>query len=356
MNTRLDNILRRREEITIMLADPDITSDNQRYTRLSREFSEIEPVAEEATRYLELEQQLQDNRDMAADPDCDAELRELAESEIVELKQSLAASESCLNLLLLPKDPNDGRDVILEIRAGTGGDEAALFAADLFRMYCRYAETQGFRVEILSASDTGIGGYKEVIAQISGQGVFSRFKFESGVHRVQRVPETESGGRIHTSACTVAVLPVAEEVDVNIRTEDLRIDVYRASGAGGQHVNKTESAVRLTHLSSGIVVTCQDQASQHKNKAQAMKVLQARLFDKEQSEADAERAEARKGMVGSGDRSERIRTYNFPQGRITDHRINLTLYKLEQIINGDMGELIDALLTHHQAELLAAQP
>jgi len=355
MNTRLDNILRRREEITVMLADPDVTSDNQRYTRLSREFSEIEPVAEEATRYLELKQQLQDNRDMAADPDCDAELRELAEAEIAELKQALAASESRLNLLLLPKDPNDGRDVILEIRAGTGGDEAALFAADLFRMYCRYAETQGFKVEILSASDTGIGGYKEVIAQISGQGVFSRFKFESGVHRVQRVPETESGGRIHTSACTVAVLPVAEEVDVNIRSEDLRIDVYRASGAGGQHVNKTESAVRLTHLPSGIVVTCQDQASQHKNKAQAMKVLQARLFDKEQSEADAERAEARKGMVGSGDRSERIRTYNFPQGRITDHRINLTLYKLDQIINGDMGELIDALLTHHQAELLAAQ-
>ncbi len=355
MNTRLDNILRRREEITVMLADPDVTSDNQRYTRLSREFSEIEPVAEEATRYLELKQQLQDNRDMAADPDCDAELRELAEAEIAELKQALAASESRLNLLLLPKDPNDGRDVILEIRAGTGGDEAALFAADLFRMYCRYAETQGFKVEILSASDTGIGGYKEVIAQISGQGVFSRFKFESGVHRVQRVPETESGGRIHTSACTVAVLPVAEEVDVNIRSEDLRIDVYRASGAGGQHVNKTESAVRLTHLPSGIVVTCQDQASQHKNKAQAMKVLQARLFNKEQSEADAERAEARKGMVGSGDRSERIRTYNFPQGRITDHRINLTLYKLDQIINGDMGELIDALLTHHQAELLAAQ-
>jgi len=354
MNTRLDNILRRREEITISLADPDIISDNQRYTKLSREFSEIEPVAEEATRYLELDHRVQDNRDLVADPDCDTELRQLVEAEIVELKQALLASESRLNLLLLPKDPNDARDIILEIRAGTGGDEAALFAADLFRMYCRYAETQGFKVEILSANDTGIGGYKEVIAQITGQGVFSRFKFESGVHRVQRVPETESGGRIHTSACTVAILPVAEAVDVNVRTEDLRIDVYRASGAGGQHVNKTESAVRLTHLPSGIVVTCQDQASQHKNKAQAMKVLQARLFDQEQSSADAERAETRKGMVGSGDRSERIRTYNFPQGRITDHRINLTLYKLEQIINGDMGALIDALLTHHQAELLAA--
>jgi len=354
MNTRLDNILHRREDLAIMLSDPDIASDNQRFTKLSREFSEIEPVAEEATHYLDLQQQLQDNQDMAADPDCDAELRDLAESDIRELKQRMAESDARLSTLLLPKDPNDARDVIVEIRAGTGGDEAALFAADLFRMYCRYAETQGFKVEILSANGTGIGGYKEVIAQITGQGVFSRFKFESGVHRVQRVPETESGGRIHTSACTVAILPVAEEVDVYIRTEDLRIDVYRASGAGGQHVNKTESAVRLTHLPSGLVVTCQDQASQHKNKAQAMKVLQARLFDQEQSSVDAERAEARKGMVGSGDRSERIRTYNFPQGRITDHRINLTLYKLEQIINGDMGELIDALLTHHQAELLAA--
>jgi peptide chain release factor 1 len=221
-------------------------------------------------------------------------------------------------------------------------------------MYSRYAETQGFKVSVLSANDTGIGGYKEIIAQITGKGVFSRFKFESGTHRVQRVPETESGGRIHTSACTVAILPEAEEVDVQIRSDDIRIDVYRASGAGGQHVNKTESAVRITHAPSGIVVTCQDQASQHKNKAQAMKVLQARLFDKEQSEADAERADTRKGMVGSGDRSQRIRTYNFPQGRITDHRINLTLYKLEQIMNGEMNELIDALLTHRQAELLAA--
>jgi len=354
MNARLDNILHRREDLAIMLSDPEIASDNQRFTKLSREFSEIEPVAEEAAHYLNLQQQLQDNQDLATDPDCDAELRDLAESDIRELKQRMLESDARLSTLLLPKDPNDARDVIVEIRAGTGGDEAALFAADLFRMYCRYAETQGFKVEILSGSNTGIGGYKEVIAQITGKGVFSRFKFESGVHRVQRVPETESGGRIHTSACTVAILPVAEEVDVHIRTEDLRIDVYRASGAGGQHVNKTESAVRLTHLPSGLVVTCQDQASQHKNKAQAMKVLQARLFDQEQSSVDAERAETRKGMVGSGDRSERIRTYNFPQGRITDHRINLTLYKLEQIINGDMGELIDALLTHHQAELLAA--
>jgi len=263
-------------------------------------------------------------------------------------------SKARLDNLLLPKDPNDDRNVILEVRAGTGGDEAALFAADLFRMYTRFAERKGFKVHILTSSAIGIGGYKEIVAQITGKSVFSVFKFESGTHRVQRVPETESGGRIHTSACTVAILPEAEEVEINIRTEDLRIDVYRASGAGGQHVNKTESAVRLTHLSSGLVVTCQDQASQHKNKAQAMKVLQARLLDKEQSEKDAVRAETRKDMVGSGDRSQRIRTYNYPQGRMTDHRINLTLYKLEQITNGEMDELIQSLLTHHQAEMLAA--
>lgn len=355
MNSRLDDILHRRNELSILLSDPDVTSDPQHYRELTREFSEIETVAGQAETHLHLLEQLAENRKLLAEPDCDPDLRQLAEAEIRELKESIEASDAELNRLLLPKDPNDDRNIILEIRAGTGGEEAALFAADLFRMYSRYAETHGFKVSILSATDTGIGGYKEIIAQVTGNGVFSRFKFESGTHRVQRVPETESGGRIHTSACTVAVLPEAEEVDVNIRSEDLRIDVYRASGAGGQHVNRTESAVRITHLPSGIVVTCQDQSSQHKNKAQAMKVLQARLFDKEQSEADAERASTRKNMVGSGDRSERIRTYNFPQGRLTDHRINLTLYKLEQILNGDMDELIDALLTTHQAELLAAQ-
>ncbi len=355
MNSRLDNILQRKQELTILLSDPDVTSDQSRYTEISREFSNIEPVAEEAERFLSLQQHLRENQELQQDPDCDKDLRELAEVEIRELKQALEESDQRLTLLLLPRDPNDDRNIILEIRAGTGGDEAALFAADLFRMYSRYAEQLGYKVDILSASDTGIGGYKELIAQITGQGAFSRFKFESGTHRVQRVPETESGGRIHTSACTVAILPEADDVEVNIRPDDIRIDVYRASGAGGQHVNKTESAVRITHLATGIVVTCQDQASQHKNKAQAMKVLQARLLDKEQSEASAERAEARKDMIGSGDRSERIRTYNFPQGRITDHRINLTLYKLEQILNGDMNELIDALLTHHRAELLAAQ-
>jgi len=355
MNTRLDNILHRREEIAILLSDPDVTSNNQQFTKLSREFAEIEPVAEEAGHYLKLSAQLADNQEMINDPECDSELKELAQTEIQDLKTAIQESDEKLSLLLLPKDPNDTRDIIIEIRAGTGGDEAALFAANLFRMYCRYAETLGFKVEILTSNGTGIGGYKEVVAQITGQGVFSKFKFESGVHRVQRVPETESGGRIHTSACTVAILPVAEEVDITIRPDDIRIDVYRASGAGGQHVNKTESAVRITHAPSGIVVTCQDQASQHKNKAQAMKVLQARLFDKEQSELNSERAEARKDMVGSGDRSERIRTYNYPQGRVTDHRINLTLYKLDQIMGGEMNELIDAIITHHQAELLAAQ-
>jgi len=355
MNSRLDNILQRKQELTILLSDPEVTSDASRYTKISKEFSDLEPVAEAAEHYLSIQSQINENQELLQDPDCDKEFREMAEAEIRELRQQLEESDEKLTLLLLPKDPNDDRNVILEIRAGTGGDEAALFAADLFRMYTRYAEQLGYKVDILSANDIGIGGYKELIAQITGQGAFSRFKFESGTHRVQRVPETESGGRIHTSACTVAILPEADDVDVNIRPDDIRIDVYRASGAGGQHVNKTESAVRITHLASGIVVTCQDQASQHKNKAQAMKVLQARLLDKEQSEANAERAETRKDMVGSGDRSERIRTYNFPQGRITDHRINLTLYKLDQILNGDMAELVDALLTHHQAELLATQ-
>ncbi len=354
MNRRLDDILHRRQELAEMLADPEITSNNNRYTEISREFSEIDPVANEIVSLQQIEQQIADNEELLADSDCDAELRELAEMELPELKEKRRESSERLRILLLPKDPNDNRNVILEVRAGTGGDEAALFAADLFRMYSRYAERVGFKVSVLSATETDIGGYKEVVAQVSGQDVFSRFKFESGVHRVQRVPSTETQGRIHTSACTVAILPEAEEVDINIRPEDIRIDVYRASGAGGQHVNKTESAVRITHTPSGIVVTCQDQSSQHKNKAQAMKVLQARLFDKEQSEADSERAEARRGMVGSGDRSERIRTYNFPQGRITDHRINLTLYKLEQVLNGEMDELIDSLITQHQADLLAA--
>jgi len=352
MNTRLNDILVRKEELTVQLANPDLAGNNKEYTRISREYAEIEPIAEVVTRIKTVEQQISDNRELLDEPDCDAELRAMAEAEVDELKSEAETLHEKLRILLLPKDPNDSRNVILEVRAGTGGDEAALFAADLFRMYCRFAEHKGYKVEILSSNATGIGGYKEVVAQITGAGAFSQFKFESGVHRVQRVPETETGGRIHTSACTVAVLPEADEVDVQINNDDLRIDVFRASGPGGQCVNTTDSAVRITHIPSGLVVICQDEKSQHKNKAKAMKVLTARLFDAAQQEAHDERAEARRGMVGSGDRSERIRTYNFPQGRVTDHRINLTLYKLEQILGGGMDELVNALIAHHQAELL----
>lgn len=355
MNTRLDDILRKKNDLAVMMSDPEVTSNPSVYTKISKEYAEIEPIADEAEHFLSIAVQIQGNQDMMLEDDCDAELKSMVQQEIYELKEALAQSQCRLDALLLPKDPNDDRNIILEVRAGTGGDEAALFAADLFRMYTRFAERIGFKVNILSSSEIGLGGYKEIIAQVEGKNVYSQFKFESGVHRVQRVPETESGGRIHTSACTVAILPEAHEVDINIRPEDLRIDVYRASGAGGQHVNKTESAVRITHLPSGLVVTCQDQKSQHKNKAQAMTVLQARLFDKEQSEADSERAQARKGMVGSGDRSQRIRTYNFPQGRITDHRINLSLYKLEQVLNGELEELIQPLVLFYQAEMLAGQ-
>ncbi len=353
MNPRLDDILRRRDDLAASLADPDITSQPDRYAELSREYAEIEPVAQEIERHQQLARSLAENEEMLADPECDAELRQLAEEDIRRLKRELAESDARLRQLLMPKDPNDERDIILEIRAGTGGEEAALFAADLFRMYARHAERHGMKIEVLSANETGIGGYKEIIAQIRGRGAWSRFKFESGVHRVQRVPETESGGRIHTSACTVAILPEARDVEVDIRPDELRIDVFRASGAGGQHVNKTESAVRITHLPTGIVATCQDEKSQHKNRDKAMKVLRARLYDMKRREADQARAQERRDMVGSGDRSERIRTYNFPQGRVTDHRINLTLYKLDRILEGEMDELIDALRNHHQAEQLA---
>jgi peptide chain release factor 1 len=354
MNSRLDDILGRWQELSVMLADPAITSDTQRYMALSREFADIEAIAEKVQQRRKVEHEIQDTTELLASPDCDAELRDMARSDLGELRHRLEALDAEIRVLLTPKDADDDRNVILEVRAGTGGDEAALFAADLFRMYSRYAERKGFKVSVLSTNETGIGGYKEIIAQIAGRGAFALFKFESGVHRVQRIPATETQGRIHTSACTVAVLPEAEEVEVNLKPEDLRIDVYRSSGAGGQHVNTTDSAVRITHLPSGIVVTCQDEKSQHKNKAKAMKVLQARLYDAMQGAADAERAEARKGMVGSGDRSERIRTYNFPQSRITDHRINLTLYRLESVLNGDMDELIEPLIAARQAELLAA--
>ncbi len=355
MKIQLDRILARSQELTQILADPATATNQKIFMSLSREYAEIDPIATVVEELKEIQQQLQDNRDLVEDAECDAELKEIAEEELSELAEEEQAMEQKLRLMLLPKDPNDVRNVILEVRAGTGGEEAALFAADLFRMYERYAESNAYKVEVLSSNRTGIHGYKEIIAQISGNGAFSKFKFESGVHRVQRVPLTETQGRVHTSACTVAILPEADEVDVNLNPDDLRIDVFRASGPGGQSVNTTDSAIRITHIPSGIVVTCQDEKSQHKNKAKGLKVLQARLYDAAQCQAHEERAEIRRGMVGSGDRSERIRTYNFPQGRITDHRINLSLYKLEEILSGKMDELIEPLLTHHQAELLAAE-
>jgi len=353
MKDRLLEILKRRDELTAQLADPTVTSNQEEYTKLSKEYSDIEPVAEGIEKLHANQAQIDEYQEIIAEED-DAELLEMAQEELPQLNKNSLELEEALKVLLLPKDVDDERNAIIEIRAGTGGDEAALFAADLLRMYSRYAEKVGFKTEILSFSGIGIGGYKEVFVQISGQGVFSKLKFESGVHRVQRVPATETQGRIHTSACTVAVLPEADDVDINIRTEDLRFDVYRASGPGGQSVNTTDSAVRITYLPTGLVVTCQDEKSQHKNKAKALKVLNARLYDQVKQEADDERAEARRGMVGSGDRSERIRTYNFPQSRVTDHRINLTLYKLEQILQGELDQLINPLNEHQQTQLLAA--
>ncbi len=352
MFERLDEIKSRFQEIEQELSNPDVVKDQNRYRELTKEHSELGQIVRVYDEYLNLKRQIEDNRGLLNDPDPD--MRDLAKSELSELEEMLPELEERLRILMLPKDPNDDKNVLLEIRAGTGGDEAALFAADLFRMYCRYAEKMGWKVEILSAHETGIGGFKEVIALISGERVFSILKYESGTHRVQRVPETETQGRIHTSAVTVAVLPEADAVDVDINPQDLRIDVYRASGAGGQHVNKTESAVRITHLPTGLVVQCQDERSQHKNKAKAMKVLAARLYDLKQQEQQSQLTEQRRSQVGSGDRSERIRTYNFPQGRVTDHRIGLTLYKLEDIMQGELDELVDAIGTHFQAEALAS--
>ncbi len=326
------------------------------YVRLSREFAELGPIVEAVKDYRTVTLELEELAAMIADPTTDAEMRTLAAAEKPQLEQQRVALEQAIKLALLPKDAMDERNVILEIRAGTGGDEAALFAGDLFRMYERYAAKQGWKVEMISASEGTMGGYKEIIAEIRGRGAFARLKFESGVHRVQRVPDTEAQGRIHTSTATVAVLPEAEEVDIAINDADLRVDTLRSGGAGGQHVNKTESAVRVTHIPSGIVVMMQEDRSQHRNRAKAMAVLRARLYDFERQKRDAERAAERRGQVGSGDRSERIRTYNFPQGRVSDHRINLTLYKLPQVIAGEsLGEIIDALVTEHQAELLAAE-
>ena len=347
---KLELLVDRLDEIDRMLASPDAANNMEQFRKLSRERAEVEPVAIQFNAFRQAENDLAEAESMLADPD----MREFAEEEMAAAKARLPELEIELQKLLLPKDPNDERSVLLEIRAGTGGDESALFAGDLFRMYSRYAERQRWQVEIMSASESELGGYREIICRLAGNGAYSRLKFESGGHRVQRVPETETQGRIHTSACTVAVMPEADEVeDVNLNPADLRIDTFRASGAGGQHINKTDSAVRITHIPTGIVAECHDGRSQHANKASAMKVLAARIKDVQVRAQQSAIASTRKSLIGSGDRSERIRTYNFPQGRVTDHRINLTLYKIAAIMDGDMDELLGALASEHQADLLA---
>lgn len=349
---KLEVLSDRYQELQALLSDSDIIGDQERFRNLSREFAEIEPVTLEFSRYLTTRDDNVAVQDMLRDSDPD--IRAMAEEERERLANELSELELSLQKLLLPKDEKDRMSVFLEVRAGTGGDEAAIFAGDLFRMYSRYAETRGWRIEIISERAGEHGGYKEIISRIDGNQVYGQLKFESGAHRVQRVPETETQGRIHTSACTVAILPAADELDeIEINKADLRIDTFRASGAGGQHVNKTDSAIRITHIPSGIVVECQDERSQHKNRARAMSLLQARLNDMAQQEADRQQSDTRRLLVGSGDRSERIRTYNYPQGRVTDHRINLTLYKLEEVMEGELDLVIEPLIQEYQADLLA---
>ena len=350
MLAKLDQLTERLEEVNNLLMQEGVTADMEQYRKLTREHAELEPLVALYKDYVKTGDDIRGAQEMLSDPD----MKDLAQEEIAEGKARIEQIEIDLQKMLLPKDPNDERNIYLEIRAGTGGDEAALFAGDLLRMYTRYAERNRWQVEMVSESASEIGGYKEVIVRILGQGAYSRLKFESGGHRVQRVPATETQGRIHTSACTVAVMPEADEVgDVDINPADIRIDTFRASGAGGQHINKTDSAVRITHIPTGLVVECQDDRSQHKNKASALKVLAARIKDMQTREQQAKEAATRKSLIGSGDRSERIRTYNFPQGRVTDHRINLTLYKLDFVMDGDLEELTSALVAEHQAELLA---
>ena len=350
---KLEKLSDRFEELAALLADPGVISDQNKFRDYSMEYSELEPVVETFTAYKQALEDLQEAELMMADSDPD--MREMAKEEFSDAKRNMESLEADLQIQLLPKDPNDSRNVFLEVRAGTGGDEAAIFAGDLFRMYSRFAETQGWSVEVISANEGEHGGYKEVITRIVGKDVYSRLKFESGAHRVQRVPETESQGRIHTSACTVAVMAELDEsADIEINKADLRVDTFRASGAGGQHVNKTDSAIRLTHIPTGVVVECQEERSQHKNRAKAMSLLASRLQAAEDERQASEMASARKSLVGSGDRSERIRTYNYPQGRVTDHRINLTLYKLQEIIGGELQYIVEPLLNEHQAEQLGA--
>ena len=352
IKTKLEGLQERHEEIAALFGDPDTITDQNRFRDLSREYSQLEPVVKAYGDHVSTTGDLESAREMANDSD--PEMRDMAKEEIATAEEKLSALDDELQMLLLPRDPRDENNVFVEIRAGTGGDEAAIFAGDLFKMYSRFAESQGWKVELINQRDGDHGGYKEIVARLDGTGVFSKLKFESGAHRVQRVPETESQGRVHTSAATVAVLPEVEQVEeIEINSADLRVDTFRASGAGGQHINKTDSAIRLTHIPTGIVVECQDERSQHKNRARAMSLLQARLLNDEIEKQQAEETESRRLQVGSGDRSERIRTYNYPQGRVTDHRINLTLYKLDEIMTGSLEQVVDPLLAEHQADLLA---
>lgn len=355
MFEKLSFIEQQYDKLADRISDPEVIADQETWRKLCKEHSDMTPIVEKYREYKQNKNTIDDAEVMMNDPDTDKEFKEMLVEEVKEAKVNIERIEEELKILLLPKDPNDDKNVIVEIRGGAGGDEAALFAGDLFRMYSMYADSKRWKTEVLNISEIGIGGIKEVTFMIEGEGAYSRLKFESGVHRVQRVPETESSGRIHTSTVTVAVLPEVDDVEVEINPDDLQIDTYRSSGAGGQHVNKTESAIRITHIPTGIVVACQDERSQHKNRESAMKMLRSRLYDKMEQERNASIAADRKSQVGTGDRSERIRTYNFPQGRITDHRIGLTLYKLEQFMNGDIDEVIDALITTDRSEKLKAQ-
>lgn len=349
---KLDQLSDRHEELHALLSDPGVISDQNNFRKLSIELSDIDPVIDSFHRYRALETEIEETRLMSADED--QEISEMAAEELPALEVENARLEAELQILLIPKDPNDNKNVFLEIRAGTGGDEASIFSGDLFKMYSHYADNQRWKLDIISKNEGEQGGFKEIIVKIEGQGVYSKLKFESGAHRVQRVPETESQGRIHTSACTVAIMPEVDDVDeVEINPADLRVDTYRASGSGGQHINKTDSAVRLTHLPTGVVVECQDERSQHKNRARAMSVLKSRLYEAELQRQQSEQAQTRKSLVGTGDRSDRIRTYNYPQSRVTDHRINLTLYKLDEIMGGGLSQVIDPLIAEHQADELA---
>lgn len=354
MLQKLDFLQEKYEDLSVKIGDPEVINNQNLWKKLVKEHSELEPIVEKYKELTTSEEALKEAKEILYDKSADEELREMAKMEMDELGDKVEELKEEIKILLLPKDPNDEKNVIVEIRAGTGGDEAGLFAADLFRMYTRYSERIGWKVEMMSLNETGVGGYKEVIFMIKGKGAYSKLKYESGAHRVQRIPATESGGRIHTSAATVAVLPEVDDVEFQINANDLRVDVFRSSGCGGQSVNTTDSAVRITHLPTGLVVSCQDEKSQLKNKEKALKILKARLQDKAIQEQQDEIAQNRKSQVGSGDRSERIRTYNFPQGRVTDHRINVTLYKLDGFLDGDINEMIDALVTSDQAEKLKA--